>query len=51
MDTPCPPAAPAQQEAAEWYAVLSSGEVSDQEKVTGKPGLTQRQSMRGHGRW
>lgn len=30
--TPCPLKAPAQQEAAEWYAVLSSGEVSDQEK-------------------
>ena len=32
FDTPCPLTAPSQQEAAEWYAVLSSGEVSDSEK-------------------
>lgn len=40
MDTPCPPAAPAQQEAAEWCAVLSSGEVSDQEKSDWQAWLT-----------
>lgn len=51
FDTTCPLTAPSQQEAAEWYAVLSSGEVSDSEKVSGKPGLTLRQSMQRHGHW
>ena len=32
LDTPCSRVAPAQLEAAEWYAVLSSGEVSERER-------------------
>ena len=32
LDTPCSRVAPAQLEAAEWYAMLSSGEVSERER-------------------